>query len=60
MLVGIVFVLLLALVAFGILMIFYYSKVLNIVYCSIGILLFSIMIIIGEAQDFKQMTSYSI
>merc|ERR1712168_513772 len=43
---GLIVVILLAFAAFGILMFFFHSKWLNIVYCSIGILLFSIMIII--------------
>jgi len=46
MLVGLVIVIAWSLFAFGILMIFFYNEVLHIVYCSIGILLFSIMIII--------------
>jgi len=45
-LIGVVAVILLAMFGFGILMIFFYAKWLHILYCSIGVLVFSLMIVI--------------
>ena len=48
-LVGVVVVIVLCFSAFGILMIFFYARLLHMVYCSIGILIASLCIVIGKS-----------